>query len=355
MTDETTTTLTQFESTDTDSDTGSDTGSDADSEPDSDTEADTEPDTETEATDATAADELYHPENEWDELTDTSLAGGIDGGRKANLDAVRNKPSLDMLDVDENFDSIDQLANSLRQLSLVRKDRGVQQSIPTDEITTIRGIFSTLPDEAKPHFLADDELRRRVNTTRRRFNEWMGRFERAQKMPGWTEAGPANYNADKFTRLSGLERSKRSELDEAIDRVRAGVNGGVRQRALEEIGSSVAEQTANQNQSKREQMRDQLESDMIVSYRSPREQVGVVIRVNKQSATISRPNPRHPGEDPLTGDPVEPYITGRQDLNSEWLTPIPKADFETERDTLTEIDANMPDTYEAAVEYLSKC
>lgn len=331
----------------------SDEESDLGPEPDPDPDSESDPQAADGPSPAdTDTDKLYDPTDEWDELTDTSLAGGIDGGRRANLDAVRNKSSLSMLDLDENFDSITQLVNRLRELSLVRKDGAVQRSIPEAEIETIRGIFDALPDEAKQHFVNDDELRRRINTARRRFNEWMAGFERKEQMPGWTEAGPAKYNSDKFSRLSDSERSQRSEIDEAIDRVRAGANGGARQRALAEIGSSVAEQTANQDRSQREQMRDQLESGMIVTYRSPREQVGAVIRVNTKTATISRPNPRHPGDCPLTGDPEDPYITTRQDLDSEWLTPVTEATFADVRDECQEIPET--DTYESAAKRLNK-
>ena len=295
--------------------------------------------------------DLYHPSDEWDEMTDKSSMG-IDGGRRAKLEAIKNKPKLDLLDEDTPFDSFTDLLNALRELSVVRQDGYMCLSMPQKEIETIRNIFNSLPEEAQPHFLADEELKKRVNTARRRFNEWMGRYERLQKMPGWAEAGPANYPKDKFNRLSESERSKRDELDEAIDRIRAGANGGIRQRALDKIGSSVAEQNAEQEKSEREQLKDQLESGMIVTYRNPREQVGYVIRINQKSLRVERPNPRHPGTKPLSDEPEPEYIRETPDLDPQWLTPISSADFEAHRDKLQEIDSAIPDAFEDTVDYL---
>lgn len=297
--------------------------------------------------------DLYHPRNEWDEITDESTMG-IDGGRQAKLDAIENKPAVDILDLDDGFDSIDHLANALRELSVIRQDGHYYLPMPEDELDTIRSLFDDLPEEAKPQFLSDDELIRRVNTARRRFNDWLGRAKRFNTMPGWAEAGPANYNSDKFNRLSESKDSAREELTEAIDRVRAGVNGGVRQRALDAIGSSVAEQNEKEAQSELEQLRDRLEPGMLLIYRNPRQHVGFVSKVNKKSVRVQRPNPSHPGKDPLSGEPVSEYITGRIDIKPEWFVPINEETFDGHREEIHEINEDVPDTYDEATEYLRK-
>lgn len=321
------TTLAQFNSTDTDSDTTAET--------------------------ATTT-ELYHPTDEWDQLTESSQIMTIGASRRADLEAIEAKSTLEMHETTADFDSIDDLANSLRELSLCRQNGHLVRSIPTDEIETIRDIFNSLPDDAQSHVLADDTLRSRVNTAKRRFNEWLNQRKRKQEKPGWTEAGPAGYDADEFLRLADKERSLSEHVDEAIDQVRAAVNGGVRQRALTTIGSSIADQTEIREQSQREQMQDQLEAGMIVTYRSPREHVGAVVRVNTKTVTVSRPNPRHPGDCPLTGEPEEPYITSRQDLDSEWLTPIPEDEFEKKYAALEQLTADLSDDYAEAVSQLTE-
>lgn len=300
----------------------------------------------------TSDNSLYHPSDEWDEMTDNSLSMGVDGGRQAKLDAIKNKPKLTLLDEGTPFESQTEFINALRELSVVRQDGYMCFSMPTEKIETINSIFESLPEDAKEHFLADSELKKRVNTARRRFNEWMGRYERYQKMPGWVEAGPANYPSGKFKRLSKYERSKREELEEAIDRIRAGANGSIQQRALNKIGSSVAEETAKKEQSEREHLKNQLEPGMIITYRNPREQVGYVIRINKKSVRVERPNPRHPGTRPLSDEPEPEYIRETPDLDPQWLTPISSADFEDHQDELQAIDSDIPDTFEDAVDYL---
>lgn len=297
--------------------------------------------------------ELYHPRNEWDEITDESTMG-IDGGRQAKLDALENKPAVDILNLDDGFDSIDHLANSLRELSVMREDGHYYLPMPEDELDTIRSLFNDLPEEAKSHFLSDGELLRRVNTARRRFNDWLGRAKRFNKMPGWAEAGPANYNSDKFNRLSESKDSAREELTDAIDHVRAGVNGGVRHRALDAIGSSVAEQNEKEAQSELEQLRDRLEPGMLLIYRNPRQHVGFVSKVNKKSVRVQRPNPNHPGKDPLSGEPVSEYITGRIDIKPEWFVPINEETFDEHREEIHEINEDVPGTYDEATEYLRK-
>lgn len=272
--------------------------------------------------------DLYHPEDEWNEIKDESQSMGVDWGRNVRLAAVENKDSLDFYDKEKGFNSITELVNALREISLVREDGYTCFSIESDKISRIKSHYESIPEEAQPHFLTDSKLVSRVNSARKRFNEWMGKYKRVQKTPSWVESGPANYNHDKYNQITESERTKKQEVVEAIGEVRAAANGGAKQRALNEIGSSVAELNEEKSKSKQEQLRDRLEEGMVLKYRSPREHIGCVVRVNKKSVRVERPNPRHPGTKPLSDEPEPEYIRETIQLDNDFLEVITEDMFE---------------------------
>lgn len=298
------------------------------------------------------ASDLYHPTDEWDALEESGMAG-IDGGRMKNLEAAKQKSRLDPCE--EPFKSLAELRNAVRELSLARQDGRLCIDLPAKALDQITATVEALPDDAVTEFLADKELRTRINRARSAFNDWLSAYQRKQEMPGWQEAGPANYNSGKFKRLEKSERQKRDSLTEQIDSIRACANGGAKQRALEAIGSSVAEQTAQKEKQQQARRRKQLEKGQIVTYRSPREHVGVVHRVNKKSVRIERPNPRYPGTKPMSEDPEPEYIRETVKLDSAYLTPISRNAFDSQLDALTDIDGSIPEeSYDTAVAYFTE-
>jgi len=114
-------------------------------------------------------------------------------------------------------------------------------------------------------------------------------------------------------------------LDEKIDRVKSAANGA-RQRALNAIGSSVAEQNEKERQTNREWMQERLEPGDIVKFRDPSLYVGEAVRVNKKTVTVTYPHP-HAGEEKHVGEGTYPEMTEtRVELESGFLA---KVDAET--------------------------
>jgi hypothetical protein len=239
--------------------------------------------------------------------------GGIGAGRRKTLAAIEDKDHLDPVD---GFDGLDELTAAVRDLSL-----GRNMSPPSEVIETIETVHDRLPEEARPHYVADETLRRRINAARRQFNEWMGRRKRVAEMPSPVEAGPANYPAGKARKRTRSERTAREELYQKIDRVKSAANGA-RQRALNAIGSSIAEQNEQDREERRERMRDRLEAGDIVRFRNPSLYVGEVVRVNQKTVTVRYENPRAGTENPLTGEEPPEYCEARIDLESEFLEPL---------------------------------
>jgi len=293
--------------------------------------------------------DLYQPTDEWDVIVDSTISG-IDGGRQDNLAAAEQKNKLDP--IADSFESPLELRNAVREISLARKDGRLCLDLPTNALDQIQTTIDALPNPAVEHFVTDRKLRTRINQARASFNGWLNAYKRKQKIPGWQEAGPANYNSNKFKQLSETERDKRDALVDNIDDIRACAKGGARQRALEEIGSSIAEQNANRKEQQQSHRREQLTSGQIVTYRSPRKHIGIVHRVNTKSVRIERPNPRHPGTKPMSDEPEPEYLRETIKLDNDYLTLISPAAFTDQHENLVTIDNDLPDTYDAATDYL---
>ena len=237
-------------------------------------------------------------------------------GRRERVETLEGTSDLQPI---ENPTSLGDLVEAIEDIAIDRVMSPHTKSIET--LKSVHGNFDS--DEAKREYVTDETLLRRINAARREFNLWKGRKLRSARIPSAYEAGPSNYDFDKARKKSRLEREAREELDEKLDRVRAAARGG-RQRALESIGSSVAEANAKEAAEERENAREKLEAGMIVEFRNPRITIGEVVRVNEKTVTVEYD--RGYSEDPLTGEEIDPMATTRVDLDSEWLSVIEDAD-----------------------------
>jgi len=296
-----------------------------------------------------AQDSTYHPTDEYDQLEEPGSMGGWGAGRRKNLEAIDNKGRLDDI---VSFKSIEEMENAVREMSLAHRDTRIAKGIPQDTVDKLRSVYEDLPDEAQREFLNDDVLHRRINAARKAFNRWLGKFKREQQIPSWAEAGPAKYPTQKVQKLQKCEREGKEELDERIEKIKSGASGG-KQRALNAIGSSVAEQTAKKEQSERERLRELIDKGDIIQYRNPRLQVGAVHRVNKKSLRLIRPNPRYPGTKPMSDEPEPEYRKETVDLDPQWLTKIDRDSFDEQLETLREFHEDLPDEYDEAIAYLT--
>lgn len=251
-----------------------------------------------------------------DSSTDTENTNthyGIGSSRRRTLEAINEKPTLDEID---NLNSISDLTDALQDIAI-----DGYSAPPEETIEKIKSIHGDLPEDAKPHFLTDDVLIRRINTARRQFETYKNRLRRVKEMPSPVEAGPAKYPEKKAEKRVDSQMNAAEELDEKIDRVKAGASGA-RQRALNAIGSSIAEQNENDRESTREKHREQLEAGDLVAYRNPQLYVGEVIRVNQKSVRVRRPNPRAGMTLPMSDEPEPDFKESREQLDSEYLTPL---------------------------------
>ena len=113
----------------------------------------------------------------------------------------------------------------------------------------------------------------------------------------------------------------REALSEKLDKVKAAA-GGAKQRALDEIGTSLGEHNESKREARRDEKRQEIEEGILVAYRNPRYHIGEIIRVNQKSVRVKRSNPRAGQEKPMS-DELEPeFIESRIDLDSEHLTPL---------------------------------
>lgn len=237
-------------------------------------------------------------------------------GRRERVETLEGTSDLQPI---ENPTSLDDLVEAIEDIAIDRVMSPHAKSIET--LKSVHGNFDN--DEAKREYVTDETLLRRINAARRQFNTWKGRKLRSARIPSAYEAGPSNYDFGKARKKSRLERETKDELDEKLDRVRAAARGG-RQRALESVGSSVAEANAKEAAEERESARETLEAGMIVEFRNPRITIGEVVRVNEK--TVTAEYDRGYSEDPLTGEEIDPMATMRVDLDSEWLSVIEDAD-----------------------------
>ncbi|EMA56748.1 hypothetical protein [Halococcus thailandensis] len=231
-------------------------------------------------------------------------------GRRQTVKTLEETSNLEPI---ENPTSLDDLVGAIREITVERL-----KSPHKPSIETMQRVHEGFDDEtAKQEYITDETLLQRINAARRQFNEWKGRELRSRRIPSVVEAGPSNYDFDKTQKKARYARESKEELNEKLDRVRAAANGA-RGRALEAVGSSVAEVNAERAADTREAVREQLESGMIVEFRNPRLTIGRVVRVNKKTVTVEYD--RGYTEDPLTGEELDPMAQTRVDLDSEWLT-----------------------------------
>ena len=237
-------------------------------------------------------------------------------GRRSRVETLEETPDLQPI---ENPTSLDDLVEAIEEIAI----DGIM-SPHTKSIETLERVYNKFNSkEVKQEYVTDQTLLRRINAARRHFNKWKDRKLRSSRIPSAYEAGPSKYDFDKAQKKSRLTREAKEELDERLDGVRAAARGG-RQRALESVGSSVAEANNEEAASKREETREKLEEEMIVEFRNPQITIGRVVRINKKTVTVEYD--RGFTEDPLTGEDIDPMATTRVDLDSEWLTLLTDAD-----------------------------
>lgn len=202
--------------------------------------------------------------------------------RRDQLERLEETPHLEPV---ESFDSIDEMVGAIEEMHISGYSKP-----PEKTIQRLRAIFDDLPDdEARRHYLNDYKLGRTLNSARRHFNKWVGRKKRYDQMPGWAEAGPANYPKRKHKKRRDSERKGREKLEEKLDRLHGRVKGA-QQRALQKAGTSVAEQNQKKADNLMEQRRAEWEPGGIVVYRSPNLHAGAIVRLNKKSVRVQRPN-----------------------------------------------------------------
>ncbi|ELZ22543.1 hypothetical protein C477_04074 [Haloterrigena salina JCM 13891] len=146
----------------------------------------------------------------------------------------------------------------------------------------------------------------------------MSKRKRMAEMPSPTETGRAKYPMRRAQKCSRRENEAREELEAKLDGVQS-TACGARQRALNAIGSSVAEQTEQQREQQRNELYDQLTEGAIVKFRNPELRAGRVVRVNKKSVRVRYPNPRAGSTCPITGEEEPDEREDRIQLDSEYL------------------------------------
>jgi len=251
---------------------------------------------------------------------------GTSAGRQKTLQALEEQTELTPVD---NPDGINDLINAVNDIAVPRV-----LSPPQQTVEQIKEIHTALPDEAQPHYVSDDRLLRHINAARRQFNDWMGKRRRMAEMPSPIEAGRANYPTRRAQKRSRRENEAREELEAKLDRVQS-TACGAEQRALNAIGSSVAEQTEQRREQQRNELREQLAEGAIVKFRNPELRVGRVVRVNKKSVRVRYPNPRAGSTCPITGEKEPDEREDRVQLDSEYLALL---DAETIDDAVDVLD-----------------
>jgi hypothetical protein len=235
---------------------------------------------------------------------------GIGAGRRKTLLSIEEKDCLIPID---DLDDITAMIETVKEITIP----GVL-SPPQRTIEEIESVYSRLPDEARVHYARDKRLLQQINVARRQFNDWMGKRKRVAEMPSPMEAGRSKYPMQKAQKRSRLERRAWKELDEKIDSVRSAAQGA-EQRALNAIGSSVAEQTKERREQQQTEMREQLDAGTIVKFRNPQLQAGQVVRVNQKSVRVQYLNPLAGTLCPVTGEEEPEELEDRVQLDSEHL------------------------------------
>jgi hypothetical protein len=164
----------------------------------------------------------------------------------------------------------------------------------------------------------------------------MGKKKREQQIPSPVEAGPANYPAKKAQETSRYAHEGREELDERLSKVKSAAGGG-KQRALEAVGSSVAEHNEQKAQEKREERRETFEKGDLAFWSDTvyGKALWGVKRVNEKSVRLRRPHSSAGMEKPMSdGETYPEFDETRAELDSDRLSgPVPAekvADFSPE-------------------------
>ncbi len=281
--------------------------------------------------------EVYDPSREF-QTTETGEdtlpnAGGVGGHRRRTLEAIEQKDRLGAI---SDVESLHDITEAVREIQL---DSPRYMTPQEGVIEILLNIHGRLPEDAQPHYVQDSIILRRINAARNQFNDWLGRLKREKEIPSPVEAGPANYPVKKAKDTSRYEREAKEELNEKIDKIAAGARGDM-QRALEAIGSSVAEFNEQESTEQAAEMRDRLAVGDIVQYRDPNLHIGGVVRVNQKSVRVSRPNEFYPGTKPMSDEPEPEFRESRIALDSGFLEKIPPEELPEFED--------FPDTLEAA-------
>ncbi|ALJ99672.1 head protein [Haloarcula californiae icosahedral virus 1] len=266
---------------------------------------------------------VYDPTDEFEEMEEPSEISGIGEGRRKTLDALDEKATLDD---PQSFDSLEEMVNAVREISLAHRDGRTYMAPPEKAINAIESTYEQLPEEARDEFLNDHRLYVKIRAARNRFNDWMGKKRREQEIPSTMEAGPSNYPSKKAKKTAQYARDGKEELDEAIDKIRSAANGA-KQRALQAIGTSVGEQNEQQRQEKREERRETFEKGDLAFWSDTvyGNALWGVKRVNKKSVRLRRPHNSAGMEVPMSdGDTYPEYDETRADLDSDRLEgPVP--------------------------------
>ncbi|WP_396614074.1 hypothetical protein ACH9L7_20000 (plasmid) [Haloferax sp. S1W] len=250
---------------------------------------------------------------------------GIGAGRRKTLQAIEKKNPLPPI---ENPARIEVVVGAVQEISLT----GVR-SPPRDTVDRIKEAYNALPDEAQPEYIRDALLLRRINAARRQFNDWMEKRRRMAEIASPMEAGRSKYPTKRSQKLSRLERQASDDLDERMRRITSAA-GGARQRALNAVGSSIAEQTAKHREQRRQELRERLDEGSIVQFRNPQLRVGQVVRINRVSVRVRHPNPRTGASCPVSGDAEPEMVEDRIQLHSEYLEPLDAESVEDGREAI---------------------
>lgn len=295
---------------------------------------------------------LYDPTDEYDELEETSDISGWGAGRRKALAAIDAK---DRLDDPQSFDCLEDMLNAVREISLAHPDGRLHIAPPEKPLTRIEAAYNDLPDDAQQEYLNDHRLYVKIRAARNRFNDWMGKERREQEMPSWVEAGPSKYPTEKAQKRSKYAREAREELDEAIGKIAAAANGA-KQRALESIGSSVAEHNAEKAEAKADSVKEQLEPGDIVFCRDT--VYGLVPwgvkRLNEKSVRLRRPHKSAGQPKPMSNGEYPEYDHTTVDYDSNFLELTSRDEWEDiDPEAIDgDVDSALLDGYESAIRYL---
>lgn len=215
---------------------------------------------------------------------------GIGGARSEMLEKTKAYPTLNEIPENKRPNDLQTLIGYIETLNV--PGGGVSEEIE-DTIDKLKRIYENLPKKAQRVYVHDEKIFDRINYARNYFERTLrGRLKRWQQMPGPMEAGPANYPTKKLQKRKKSLRNALEEYEEKIDRVNSAI-GGAKQRALQKIGSSVAEQTEKKEKNNLARFKKSY-SLPIVATDEHMLGVGEIIRINKKSVTFKpyEENPR---------------------------------------------------------------